>query len=340
MFEKIAGCLFGMALGDAFGAETEFLSVNAILRKFPPSGPLELPGNPARVTDDTQMAIAVGKALLQAPRPYQPQTLGRALTRTFSDWYVDPENNRAPGGTCLRSVKNLMAGQRWQEATDISSKGCGANMRVQPVGLIPVGPDTRAAMAQFQSALTHGHPTALAASDLTAWVFADLLNSGDINTLPGRLRTYAESQRQVYHREWLGGLHARATMFPTAQDYIEHGWNECLKMLDRVDHALLAMDRDTDPCLLIGEGWVAEEAFATALYCFLLYPNDSVAVMQRAAVTSGDSDSIACIAGAFVATHVGLSALPQDWVVRIEYHDQLNEIATAISEMWQKAPAP
>jgi ADP-ribosylglycohydrolase len=339
MFEKIAGCLFGLASGDALGAETEFLTVESILRQFPPSGPLEPPGNPARVTDDTQMAIAVGKALMQAPRPYQPETFGRALTQAFSDWYIDPENNRAPGGTCLRSVKNLMTGLRWQEATDISSKGCGANMRVQPVGLLPVDPDMRAALAQFQAALTHGHPTGLAATDLTAWVIADLLNSGHINTLLERVRTYAESQSRVYHREWLGDLHTRATMFPTAEDYIEHGWNECLEMLDRVDDALVLMDRDTDPCLLIGKGWVAEEAFATALYCLLLYPNDPMAVMQRAAVTSGDSDSIACIAGAFAGTHQRLSSLPQDWLARIEYRDQLNEIATAINEMWQDAPA-
>jgi len=46
-------------------------------------------------------------------------------------------------------------------------------MRVAPVGLLPSGKDgvdeaTRAAIAQFQAAITHGHATALGASDLTA----------------------------------------------------------------------------------------------------------------------------------------------------------------------------
>jgi len=34
-----SGCLFGLALGDALGASTEFLSVDQILRRFPPHGP-------------------------------------------------------------------------------------------------------------------------------------------------------------------------------------------------------------------------------------------------------------------------------------------------------------
>jgi ADP-ribosylglycohydrolase len=334
MNDKIAGCLFGMALGDALGAETEFLTLEGILRQFPPNGPLEPPGNPARVTDDTQMALAVGDALLQAPRPYAPDTLAPLLTKTFSDWYDDPENNRAPGVTCLDSIENLMEGQRWCDATNISSKGCGANMRVQPVGLLREDAETRAALAQFQAAITHGHPTALASADLTAWVIADLLRAGAVGSLLPRVRAYAESQRKVYHAVWLGDLYQRAIVFPSGADFMAHGWDECLGMIARVESALAANDLTTDPCLLVGKGWIAEEAFATALYCFLLYPDDPVAGMRRAAVSSGDSDSIACIAGSFAGAHCGLGALPASWVARIEYHDRLTQMAADLSALW------
>ena len=60
MQKKIEGCLFGMALGDALGAKTEFLRYEAILNKYGGKGIQELEGNPAKVTDDTQMALAVG----------------------------------------------------------------------------------------------------------------------------------------------------------------------------------------------------------------------------------------------------------------------------------------
>ena len=329
--QAISGCLMGMALGDALGAETEFLNVAGILQRFPPSGPQQPKGNPARVTDDTQMALAVGDALLAAPRPYSSDTLSTELIRTFTAWYDDPENNRAPGNTCLTACEQLLDGKTWVEASQISSKGRGANMRVMPVGLLDVDAATRAGIAQLQAAIMHGHPTGLAASDLTAFVIADLGSGGKADGLAERVRDYAESQRTIYHADWLGKLWERAFMLPTAQAYIEHGWSECLAVLDRLDSALVKMDRTNDPCLATGAGWIAEEAFATALLCFLIFPDDPVGVIQRAAVTSGDSDSIACIAGSFAGAYHGIGAWPPDWVERIEYHDHLLSMAEGLS---------
>src|SRR5258707_6487342 len=88
--QRASGSLFGMAFGDALGAETEFLDVNEILRSFPPAGPLEPPGNPAPVTDDTQMALAVGKALLVAARPYTAATLEGPLKQALIEWNLIP----------------------------------------------------------------------------------------------------------------------------------------------------------------------------------------------------------------------------------------------------------
>jgi ADP-ribosylglycohydrolase len=329
---SISGCLIGMALGDALGAETEFLNIKGILERFPPNGPQKLEGNPARVTDDTQMALAVGDALLVAPQPYSAVSLVREFTRTFIAWYDDPENNRAPGITCLEACEALIAGKDWLQASRISSKGCGANMRVMPVGLLNISAQTRAGISQLQAAITHGHPTGLAAADLTAFVIADLSSGAKPGDLPERLRQYAESQRHVYHADWLGELWQRAYMLPTAQAYIEHGWTECLGILDRLDTAIVKMDRLSDPCLATGAGWIAEEAFGTALLCFLLFPDDPVAVIRRAVVTSGDSDSIACIAGSFAGAYHGIDAWPSDWVERIEYRDHILAMANSLYE--------
>jgi ADP-ribosylglycohydrolase len=327
-----SGCLFGLALGDALGADTEFFSVQEILRNHPPHGPLEPPGNPALVTDDTQMALAVGEALLQVDRPYSAATLEAPLRRAFIDWYHSPDNNRAPGITCLTACEQLELGLPWYEASNISSKGCGANMRVAPVALLPVGKDgvtaqTRAAIAQFQAALTHGHPTGLAASDLTVAVIVDLLNGGDPVGLPQRLRAYALSQRTIYHADWLGPLWQRPGVIRSPAEFIAYGWDECLAVLDRLAAAVQHMDRESDPCLATGAGWVAEEAFATGLLCFLLFPDDPVAAIRRAAVSSGDSDSIACLTGAFAGAYHGLPSWPSDWIDRIEYRDRLAKLA-------------
>ncbi len=331
---RASGCLFGLAFGDALGAETEFLSIDEIIHRFPPDGPLQPPGDPARVTDDTQMALAVGKALLGVRHPYSAAVLEGPLKRAFVEWNESPENDRAPGMTCMRACEHLAQGLAWQQATIISSKGCGANMRVAPVGLLPAGQEgvtaeTRAAIAQFQAALTHGHPTALAAADLTAAAVADLVAGGDVVGLPGRLRAYALDQRTYYHEAWLGALWERSIVYSSPQEYIARGWDECLPVLDRLERALQIGDRASDPCQYTGAGWIAEEALATGLLCFLLYPQDPVAAIRRAAVSSGDSDSIACLTGAFAGAYHGLAAWPAEWVSRIEYRDQLAALGRA-----------
>ena len=327
--DRASGSLFGLALGDALGAKTEFLSVHEIRQRFGPDGPDAPPGDPVLVTDDTQMALAVGEALLETTAPYTAAALEAPLRRAFVAWVDSPDNDRAPGMTCLTACARLKMGMPWMQATVADSKGCGANMRVAPVGLVPgIDNETRAALAQFQAALTHGHPTALAASDLTAWTVADLAGGGDPAGLPRRARDYAHSQRTVYHADWLRTLWQRP-LETSPSEFIARGWNECLGVLDCLDNALDQADRTADPCLITGEGWIAEEALATGLLCFLLFPDDPVAALRRAAVSSGDSDSIACLAGAFAGAHHGLAAWPQDWLRRIEYRDRLARLGAA-----------
>jgi len=327
--KRASGCLFGMAFGDALGARTEFMSVDQILRKYPPNGPEQIEGNPALVTDDSQMALAVGEALLAAPRPYTASTLEQPLREAFVDWYESPENNRAPGMTCLTACGKLKLGMPWREATVANSKGCGANMRVQPVGLLNGVTDVeRAAIAQFQAALTHGHPTGLAAADLTSKAIALIVDGVQPEDLVTALKEYAMSQRKIYHEDWLGDLWQQP-MIESPEMFIARGWDECLIRIYRIEAAVKHGDKTVDPCKATGLGWIAEEAFATGLLCYLLFPDDPVGAIRRAAVTAGDSDSIACLTGAFAGARWGLDAWPADWVERIEYKDRLAKLGEA-----------
>jgi ADP-ribosylglycohydrolase len=335
---RASGALFGMAYGDALGARTEFLSMEEIARQFPPAGPTDLEGNPSLVTDDTQMALALAEALAEAPRPLTAVLLEPVLRRRFVEWFLSPENTRAPGNTCLEACARLEKGVPWLQATVSGSKGCGANMRVTSVGLLPptepgMTPSARAALAQFQAAMTHGHPTALAAADLTAMTVHYLVSGGSAAGLPGWLRSYAVSQRQMYHADWLGALWERPGA-TAPQDFIARGWDECLTVLDRLDRALAAPDPTADPCLVTGAGWTAEEALATSLLCFLLFPGDPVAAIRRAAASSGDSDSIACLTGAFAGAAMGMNAWPAEWQQRIEYQDHLSWLGQRWDEVW------
>ena len=321
-----SGSLFGLAYGDALGKPTEFQDYATIVARYGPGGPRELEGDPALVTDDTQMMLAVGEALVAAgtvtPEAYEPP-----LRRAFLDWAASPDNNRAPGMTCLRACGELADGKPWQDASQIHSKGCGANMRVTPLGLAPgLTEDQRAGAAQLQAGLTHGHPTGLVASELTALGVRWLADGLDPRDLLPALR--ARCQGQVYREDWLGDLWRRSGA-PDPQAFIAVGWAETDAALARVEAGLRRGDAGGDPCLVTGEGWIAEEALATALYCYLLSPDDPVAVLGRGAASSGDSDSIACLAGAFAGAALGMAAWPAGWEHRIEYADRLRALGDA-----------
>jgi ADP-ribosylglycohydrolase len=323
---RASGSLFGLAYGDALGRPTEFLTVDEIHRRYGPAGPRELEDDPALVTDDTQMALAVAWALREAPA-LTPEAVEPLLRQRFVAWSVSPDNNRAPGMTCLRACAELSRGVRWQEATVNGSKGCGANMRVTPVGLLPVDLDTLAGLAQLQAGLTHGHPTGLAASELTAYAVRLLREGAALAELPALLAERAREQRRVYRADWLGDLWQRPGV-DSPQEFIALGWDDCLSALNRLTAALARPDDGGDPCRRTGEGWIAEEALATALLCALWHAEDPVGALARGATTAGDSDSIAALAGAFVGAAHGMPAWPTHWSTRIEYGEQLTALAT------------
>jgi len=361
-YDLVAGSLYGLAYGDALGKPTEFLSMAEITARYGVGGPRDLPRGPdgiAQVTDDTQMALAVADALIATLADGDSLDAARFEPRVrehFVTWLRSPENNRAPGMTCLRACESLAAGLPWRDATVMASKGCGANMRVTPVALatawavdasttpvaggsagagsvhgptaIPIDDETRAGAAQLQAALTHGHPTALAASELTMLAVRWLLDGTPLADLAPRLRARCAEQRTVYRADWLGDLwhHSHA---PSRDDWTARGWDECAAALDRLAVALERPDPHADPCDATGQGWIAEEALVTALHCALLYPDDPVTALARAAATSGDSDSIAALTGAMVGAVHRLDAFPADWRERIEYRTELDRIVGA-----------
>jgi ADP-ribosylglycohydrolase len=84
VYKTAAGSLFGLVHGDAMGKPVEFRSYEEIVAVFGAGGPSRLP-QPALVTDDTQMALAVAWALHDVPDA-DPQRLTAALVGRFVAW--------------------------------------------------------------------------------------------------------------------------------------------------------------------------------------------------------------------------------------------------------------
>jgi ADP-ribosylglycohydrolase len=299
--DKAKGLIFGLAIGDALGWPTEFLSLEEIKATYGDSGISDLP-DPALFTDDTQMSIAVAKALIGAGEK-DIDAIMEAVRDEFIQWLHAPDNDRAPGNACIQGVSNLEKGIHWSKSGLPHSKGCGSAMRAAPIGyLYQNDPDKLKKVAHASGICTHGHPTADAACIGAAYLVKLALD----HTNP-------------------------AHMIPQLLAFTKGISGEFDQAILKVNQCL-GWDDPQKALSYLGQGWVGEEAVALALYCFLKFPDDYRRVVTLAANTDGDSDSIACIAGAISGAYLGMSAIPCDWIKRIERPVYLRYVAEGLAK--------
>ena len=304
--------LRGCAYGDAWGHTNEFKSY-AALTADNPHGP-DLPER-LIITDDTQMTLSLARALDGASH----KTDDRLRDDVIHEWVVwldDPDNNRAPGNTCLAATRNLARGLRWPQASVPGSDGCGTVMRVSPAAFLNEG--RWQPVAAWQAATTHGKASGIAASMLTAAVIhvAAQANIEAGHATEAALDLSHDTTLHTNVADWLAG-------HPPAEDvdrFLEDGFATVRECLHNARAAVDKFQSDPwadDPCASAGEGWRAQETVATALLCVDALPDDPIDALRRATVTNGDSDSIAAVVGAILGA-LHRDPWPDEWADRLE----------------------
>jgi ADP-ribosylglycohydrolase len=323
LVDRYCGAILGLAIGDALGHPTEFVgSVSGIRARWGPSGVtgFEPTGrHPAGTfTDDTQMSIAVARAFLAAGAADLDALMAR-MAAEFVAWSRSAQNNRAPGGACMSGCSRLEQGVPWRSAGVADSKGCGAAMRAAPVGLVFHRDEERLIrVALAQSAPTHRHPTGFASSVAAAAAVAWAARGEGLDGL----LDFVEACVKRITPEQLVEMGA----FPQLVD--RYGVGEMTAALQNVR---ANQDRDEDDvCHVTGGAWIGEEAVAAALWCVLRAGGDFRQSVLRGANSSGDSDSIASIAGGIAGAMAGVAALPSEWVRDVEQGARLRALAVAL----------
>uniref|UniRef100_A0A4Y8QAS5 ADP-ribosyl-[dinitrogen reductase] hydrolase n=1 Tax=Paenibacillus athensensis TaxID=1967502 RepID=A0A4Y8QAS5_9BACL len=156
MLDRIKGGLYGVAVGDALGGTTEFMSAGEIKRQY---GYLtEIVGGgvwqlaPGEVTDDTQMTLCVAEGILA--NPADPVA---AIGDRFLHWY---KSNPKDIGNIIRRVLATYEGN-WFAASFLAdqdlgqSAGNGSLMRCLPVALIYPDLEEVERVSRLQSKMTH-----------------------------------------------------------------------------------------------------------------------------------------------------------------------------------------
>ncbi|MFH1421125.1 MAG: ADP-ribosylglycohydrolase family protein [Planctomycetota bacterium] len=304
--DKFSGCVLGLAIGDALGFPAEFLDIHQIYHKFGPEGVTDFFSSryhpQGTFTDDTQMSLAIANALItvgnrELIQRASVEIIMTEISNEFVKWAFSPENNRAPGRTCMTGCGNLKEGIPWRESGVAGSKGCGSAMRSTPIGLVFHNNHAKLKEVGIASSITtHGHPCALAGSVATAYLVALAVNNEPPEKYIDKLCEFTADISDEFV--------AKISYVPNC----------------------LAMESE-EAFQILGNAWVAEEAVADALYCFLRSPTDYKKTVLTAANSNGDSDSIACIAGAISGAYNGIASIPQKWIEEIEKSSHLKEIA-------------
>jgi ADP-ribosylglycohydrolase len=323
--DRVRGCLLGGAVGDALGANVEFWTRRDIRERFGDAGVTTyIAGDyPAgSITDDTQMTLFTAEGLIRAAQGMRDggnRDPASVMRGAYLRWLTtqgaqldDPDGwlasgflvhqpvlhaRRAPGMTCLSALAGGGLGTTGEPRND--SKGCGGVMRAAPIGVLG-DPSQVFDLAVDAAAISHGHPSGYLAAGAFAVIVHDLL-------------------REVRLRDAID--HSLQLLDP------HDGADETISAIDQACSLAGGGKPSVDELEQLGEGWVAEEALAIALYCALTTTSPTDALVLSVS-HSGDSDSTGAICGNLVGAAYGVHELPSNLLEHLEARRLVDDVAS------------
>lgn len=362
---KIRSSVVLFAFGDAWGFVTEFMDHSKILKKMPDVPKL------LKVSDDTQMSLYTMRALkklsqegIDLSQDYydisSDETLQNHVRQLFAEQYVrfahDPDNNRAPGMTCLDAISkyetacSLGRVTRGDEGARNTSLGCGTIMRTPWIGLLPYSEDTIATLAILQAQSTHGDPVGWIVSAICSLMVRSAMGE-----------TEPQGSETEHFSLALSALETVENLNPeltkTIRDHkvgiidpfekVRSALTAFADSWDGITARLLPLEADAvDVSTIFGEGWIADEALYSALGVLSLYgcasEENILYGIKRLVYTNGDSDSVAAVGGALFGAESALGTIRHEKLEQISmlfedrYRMETEEAISFINTQWNK----
>lgn len=342
LLNKITGCLVGGAVGDALGYPIEFYDYDRIRHDFGEDGitTYTMPRGIAEISDDTQMTLYTACGLLNGYASgvtiKSPEVLSRHYVwEAYEEWHalqisskpvvINPvcdishlkamQDWRAPGMTCMYALREKKPGSLAWHVND--SKGCGGIMRVAPVALIndpDCSAEEKAHLGAEIAALTHGH---------------------SLGFIPAAMMVYLLNEIVYPTRKW--GSLGEVTDYVWERIHLLYGkkYGRTKYMLQMIRHAIELAEKnlfatDEEAISLLGEGKVAEETLAIAIYCCLKYPDDFEKAVIASVNHGGDSDSTGAVTGNILGAWLGYEAIHPKFTDYLEEVDTIEDVANRL----------
>lgn len=295
---RIAGCLWGLACGDAVGTTLEFKARGSFepITDMVGGGPFEL--RAGEWTDDTSMALCLATSLVDSEQ-FDPRDQIERYGRWHREGYLS-SNGRCfdIGGTVSSALRTYaLMGNPFAGSTDEFSAGNGSIMRLAPVPMYYADWADAIHYSGESSRTTHGAAEAVGACRL----FGSMLHKA----IGGASKD-----------EVLFGAH-----FPDEADAV---LPESLQAIGSGVYRSKTIDD------IRGSGYVVD-CFEAALWCF--YQTDSYQDAVLAAANLGDdADTTAAVCGQVAGAYYGLEGIPVEWRQRLAKSDIIESLSDALQE--------
>lgn len=297
--DRIAGAMFGVAVGDALGGPVEFMSAGEINAEYGHVSTMKGGGwlglHPGEVTDDTQMTLCVAEGIVENPAaPIE------AVGRRFIEWA--DSGPKDIGATCALSILraklaaggNVPTAAMWAEAGKREGRpaeGNGALMRTVYPGLYYEDVNIATTRAKSIAMMTHNGPESADAC---------VLYTAMINYLTDTARPEGITARQVLMAYTHGTPYQAAAeavaVEPTMGGYV----------VDSMTVAIASL--------------ASTRSFRDAV--------------EAAVNAGGDADTNAAITGGLAGAWYGFDAIPEEWVraLDVDVQEHIKRLVDAAAE--------
>lgn len=279
---KIAGALYGVAIGDAIGAPLEFMSQEQIANKH--GRVTEMIGGgwldvePGEITDDTQMTLAVAEGIIANPGdPIQE------IGIRFIEWVKSGPKDI--GMTCSMSIREAAA-RSHQEAPD-KTTWFNASERTSRVNGGRSG-GNGALMRTVYPGLYY------------EWLLEAVTKAGNI----AKMTHWDKKSTDACC------LYTEMINLITEADSNDEAWQHIDSTLNGGEYKLEER-KDVEPT-----GYVVD-SFKCALHS-LAVTNTFEGAIIEAANLGGDADTIAAITGGLAGAIYGYKEIPQRWIQELD----------------------
>lgn len=299
--ERAAGCLAGLALGDAMGMPGELWVPERIKQTFgwlsgfhpaPPGHEIVDGFTAGQVTDDTQQAYMLGATIRDAGGEVRAEDVARELV-AWAD-RVGASDGNFLGPSSARAIDLLRSGAD-PRTTGAGGDTNGAAMRIAPIGIVRRPDDLEALVDAVVEATVMSHDTGVAVSgaSLVAGVVSAGVEGAGLNeAIEVGLRA-ADLGRHRGHQTVAAAVAARARLAAE------------LAARPTSDEQFLAELYD-----LVGAWVTTTESVPAALGLVVRTAADPARATELAANLGGDTDTIGAMAGAMCGALSGIDAVP------------------------------